>query len=252
MVNKSVVTSFADPFHADQINSHPVVKHVLKAICLASTKEKKSSIWDVNALVSWLKSHSPDSSSLFQVSRHLAILLLVASGRRIHDLTLLSIDSNYFQEFDSYIILWPKFGSKTDSGSHKQSGWKISKNKDHNLDVYYWLKVLISLSKYRRSASPSLDSLFVSTRGNVRAATRAVIAGWVKTALKEIGVNDSPGSIRSAVGSSRFSLDMPLDEILKKGNWRNNHNFLKFYCKTVERNCASKEDVLPASCFEAV
>lgn len=253
LVNKSVVTSFADPSRADLINDHPVVKHMLKAISISHAKEKRSSIWDVTKLMAWLKANPPDEKSIFQVSRHLAVLLLLASGRRIHDLTLLSINESHIQESENHIYFWPKFGSKTDSGSHRQSGWKISRCEDQSLDIVYWFKILINISANRRKAVHNLDSLFISTRGTVRAASRAVIAGWVKTALKEIGVDTSPGSIRSAVGSSRFSLEMPLDEILKKGNWTNDFNFLKFYCKNIERLPTDvKEQMSHFNSFEAI
>jgi hypothetical protein len=59
----------------------------------------------------WLQSHPPDLS-IFQVSRHLAVLLLLASGHRIHDLTLIDLDEDYSQILDKVIIFWPRFGSK--------------------------------------------------------------------------------------------------------------------------------------------
>ncbi|CAH2015299.1 unnamed protein product [Acanthoscelides obtectus] len=132
------------------------------------------------------------------------------------------------------MVFWPKFGSKTDRSSYRQSGWKISENDDKSVDIIKWIRILISLSEERRHGAPDLDSLFISSRGKVRPASKAVIAGWVKTALKQIGVDTGPGSIRSAVGSDRFSVNMPLDEILKKGNWQSDKNFFKYYCKLVE------------------
>lgn len=254
LVNKSVIACFANPTRSDALSGHPIVQHMLKAINMSKAKENKSLIWDVNNLINWLKLNLPNEQSLFQVSRHLALLLVLASGRRIHDLTLLSINPDHFQDFDSWVVLWPKFGSKTDSATHRQSGWKIMRNiKDQSLDIVHWLRIFIDLSRQRRSAVPNLDSLFISCRGMVRPATRAVIAGWIKTALKEIGVETSPGSIRSAVGSSRFNSGMALDEILKKGNWQNSNNFFKFYCKDINRGTPIiHQDESPSSCFTAI
>lgn len=83
-------------------------------------------IWDVNVLIAWISSHPPRRDNHFDVSRHVAILLLLASGRRVHDLTLLRTSANHLQDQEDCMIFWPVFGSKTDSTSHNQSGWLLS------------------------------------------------------------------------------------------------------------------------------
>ncbi|KAL4718164.1 hypothetical protein ACJJTC_003379 [Scirpophaga incertulas] len=112
--------------------------------------------------------------------------------------------------------------------------------------------VLTTLSESRRKAVHGLDSLFISTRAKVCAASRVVIAGWIKTALKELGIDSSPGSIHSAVGSNRFDLEMPLDDILRRGNWRNSNNFLKFYCKPIERVPVNNITSVPSAHFDVI
>ncbi|CAG4952805.1 unnamed protein product [Parnassius apollo] len=116
-----------------------------------------------------------------------------------------------------------------------KSGWKILKSEDRNFDLHFWVTTLLSVTKERRKADPNLDSLFISTRGLVKAALRSVIASWVKTAFIEAGILSSPGSIRSAVASFRYANNISLEEILRKGNWKRNNNFFKYYCKTVSK-----------------
>ncbi|KAI5750635.1 hypothetical protein M8J76_017240 [Diaphorina citri] len=81
----------------------------------------------------------------------------------------------------------------------------------------------------RRMGSRPLTSLFITTRGIVQPASRSVIAGWVKTALRGANIIASPGSMRSAVATFRYNSDLPLDSILRQGNWRGGQNFFKYY-----------------------
>nr|CAI5821114.1 unnamed protein product [Callosobruchus analis] len=252
LVNKSAITSFADPVQAEAISNHPIVKQMLKAISISRVSEKRPIIWDVQKLIDWLKTNTPDEDSIFQISRHLAILLLLASGKRVHDLTLLSIEKGHYHHC---AVLWPKFGSKTDKAACRQTGWKVRENSERSIDILYWLDRLIMVSKKRRGTREGLDCLFISTRGKVRPSSRAMIAGWVKTALRELGIETGAGSVRSAVGSARFYADLQLDEILLKGNWKNATTFLKYYSKPIDRSSIDEvqpQSNSPLTCFEAV
>ncbi|KMQ87296.1 reverse transcriptase-7 [Lasius niger] len=99
-----------------EVDFTPIIKlssrQVLKAISLEKPKETRAEIWDVQRLLDWL-STGTQNLSFFEVSRRTALLLLV-SGRRIQDLTLLKISKNFLTNLGDTIILWPVFGSKTD------------------------------------------------------------------------------------------------------------------------------------------
>uniref|UniRef100_A0A2H1W8C5 SFRICE_040034 n=1 Tax=Spodoptera frugiperda TaxID=7108 RepID=A0A2H1W8C5_SPOFR len=249
LVHKSVVVTLADPTHENRLASHPLVAAILKAINIqrCSATVSKSQIWNVNDLIQWLNTNVPDRNSIYQVSRHLAILLLLASGRRIHDLTLLSIDDRHCERSDSSITFWPRFGSKTDNSKFRQSGWQLSCSGDPSLSLVKWTNCLIDLSRQRRMARTDLHHLFITTHGVVKAASRATIAGWLKVPFSELGITSSPGSIRSAVASNNFQHYMPVDDILKRGNWRSSDNFFKHYCKPVSQPRYSKMNPLSDS-----
>lgn len=254
MVHKSVILTFADPSQEKQLGNHPVVSAMLKAIkiqrCM-SAPVPKTQIWNIQDLFQWLKSNIPDNESIFQVSRHVTLLLLLASGRRIHDLTLLMVDDMHCERSDSSLTFWPKFGSKTDNDRNRQSGWHLTCSGDMALSLVKWVNCLIEVTNSRRKAREGLNNLFITTRGKVKAASRTVIAGWLKEPFKDIGINCSPGSVRSAVASNDFQNNVPLDEILKRGNWRGSTNFFKHYCKSVEQPRSTNVNVLNDS-FNAV
>lgn len=90
-------------------------------------------------------------------------------------------------------------------------------------------------------------------KGKVNRASRSVIAGWIRSAFKEVGINYSPGSIRSAVASSRFLNEIPLDTILKEGNWKGKTNFFKYYYKEIKRSHTNSTAVkLTENTFEPI
>lgn len=128
LLHKSVVATLCNTELSGQLSSHVLVKHVLKSISLKKPVAHKRSVWNIDVLVSFMEKFDVDENNLFQVSRHTAVLLLLCSGRRVHDLTLLSVDEDHYEKLDSHhVILWPNFGSKTDNSDFRQSGWKLFK-----------------------------------------------------------------------------------------------------------------------------
>lgn len=233
-IHKSVVTTFASPQNSDKLSSHPLVKQTLKAVFLTRPPRNKQVTWDVEELISYLKSYTIKEDSLFQVARHTAILLLLATGRRNHDLTLLDIQPESMEIANEYIILWPKFGSKTDSATFRQSGWKLIASNNDRLNIPLWVKQLIDISKSRRPSDTPLSALFITTRGHVKPASRTVIAGWIRTLFRDANIVASPGSCRAAVNSDNWSNNnLNIDEVIKKGNWRSKDTFIKYYFKEI-------------------
>lgn len=254
LVHKSVVVTLANPLLGQSLSSHPLITTMLKALSNKSCSTKmitRPKIWNIQDLVQWLRTHVPLHDSLFQISRHVALLLLIASGRRVHDLTLLHIDKDHCEITDTSVFFWPSFGSKSDNAKHRQSGWQLSCSGDPALSLVIWVKCLINVSADRRKARENLSNLFISTRGIVKPASRAVIAGWLKAPFADLGINCSPGSIRSAVASYNYQQNVPLDQILQQGNWRGSENFFKHYCKPVDKTRDPNATVLNGS-FKAV
>ncbi|CAK1582561.1 unnamed protein product [Parnassius mnemosyne] len=118
LVQKSAVATYYGM--KDDIFSNFLVKQIHKAIH-NSKPNFKSSVWDVKQVVDWLK-QNPKGDSVFEIVRRTATILLLTSGRRLHDLTLLRIKIPYFTDTGRDICLWPVFGAKTDNGSRWQSG----------------------------------------------------------------------------------------------------------------------------------
>ncbi|XP_063985926.1 uncharacterized protein LOC135167020 [Diachasmimorpha longicaudata] len=222
LTQKSAICSLAKGGAKESLSADPLVKAILKAI------------------------------GIQRGSRFVALLLLLASGRRIHDLTLLSIDPDFYTVEDDKIIFWPKFGSKTDSTNYRQSGWQISRSEDRSFNLVEWIKILVSLSEERRRARKELTALFITTRGVVKAASRSIIAGWIGTALSEAGIQASPGSTRSAVASHNFQSTRNMEEVLQRCNWKGPDNFIKHYYKIIEKPNSPGPKNSMSRCFKPI
>lgn len=247
-VHKSVVSTFCRPILGNPLSSHIIIRQTLKGIALQQPPKRKPPIWDVKVLTAYLTSHAPHSFSLFEVSRRVAIILLLCSGRRVHDLTLLRCDSANCIIENNSIVMWPKYGSKTDNSSYRQSGWRLlACSSNTNVDPVFWVTKLLEVSQSRRG---NLDSLFISTCGTPKPATPTIIGGWIKSVLKLAGIDSSPGSVRSAVASASWLDHTPIDQILSRGNWKSARTFHKFYKKEV--NSSPTNSTALSNLFQSV
>ncbi|CAK1585946.1 unnamed protein product [Parnassius mnemosyne] len=239
LVHKSAIYSFCK-IDQNQAQDNSLVHQILKAIAMAQPPKSKAPIWDVQIVFDWLATSSI-KNTIFEVSRRTAAILLLASGRRVHDLTLLKISEANLRFIDNKVTLWPIFGSKTDSACHRQSGWSLLKHPNQKVCPVLWIRRLIDITQERRNEQEGLNHLFITIIGKPRPASRTVIGGWIKTVLKDAGITASPGSFRSAVASASWVEDHPVDEILARGNWKSENTFRKFYCKEVEKKCKRSE-----------
>ncbi|CAH0728290.1 unnamed protein product, partial [Brenthis ino] len=210
----SLVQSLGGPHY--WLSPPQISKNRDQAIGVAKPKSVRSFVsWDPNVVLEWLSANSP-KDTLFEISRRTATVLLLASGRRVHDLTLLRISKDNYLDNGQNIYLIPAFGSKTDRHDCRQSAWKLSKHPDKNICPVSLVRCLIEKTKQRRSDIKDLDNLFITISNKVKFASRTVIGNWVRTVLKDSGIDASPGSCRSAVASLGWLDNQPLDDILAR------------------------------------
>ena len=117
-------------------------------------------------------------------------------------------------------------------------------------NIVKWIRRLLQLREVRLRGK-RISALFITTRGWLAAATRAVIAGWVRSALLAAGIDASPGSFRSAVGSSRLDSGSSLDDVLSRGNLRSCRTFFNHYYRQVQKS-SSDWSIASVGSFSAV
>lgn len=239
LLHKSAVSTYCG--QDEKTFSHFLVKNVLRAIQNAKPSSHKCPIWDPRQVFDWLINNN-GKSTLFEAARRSATILLLASGRRLHDLTLLRFSDSQYQDSGDSIRLWPSYGSKTDKGSKRQPGWELKKHEIANICPVTWIRRYIEESKYRREQNISTNSLFITLRGEAKAATKTMIGGWVRSVLRDAGIEASPGSCRPAVASLAWLENRSIEEILDRGNWRCENTFKKYYCREIETQARDQID----------
>lgn len=232
LVNKSAIFTFCKINQAN-CDDQVLLKQILKSIAAAQPTKPKTPVWDPQIVFDWL-SLPNDRNTLFEASRRTAAILLLASGRRVHDLTLLKVSDSHMFLSEDKVILRPTYGSKTDTARHRQSDWQLLKHPNHQVCPVTWLRRLVTLSHERRSEVEGLDNLFITITGRSRPASRTMIGGWVRSILKDAGISATPGSFRSAVASASWVDNHPVDDILARGNWKAENTFKKFYYKEIQ------------------
>ena len=119
LLHKSAIATFCAGRSTVSLSADFLVHRVLKAISVARPQEVRSQIWDAQILLDWLSTRT-DNLSFFEVSGRTAVLLLLASGRRVHDLTLLKILRDFLVNLEDEIIL-PQFSDQRRIELHSDS-----------------------------------------------------------------------------------------------------------------------------------
>ena len=101
----------------------PLVFHYMKGLWaiippLAPSRMPK---WDLNCLLIWLSTsefYPPDKCNFYRLSQKTFFLILLSSGRRIHEIC--SLSKNFKEEGDVITLFWPRwFRAKNHSLDHK-------------------------------------------------------------------------------------------------------------------------------------
>ena len=173
----------------------------------------------------------PTRGSPYEVGRHLAVLLLLLGGRRIHDLTLLHTTDGDLIYNERQAIFQPRFGSKTD-GKYIQSKMGFRRHQDWALSVSHVLTHYLRITSAWRQQH---TALFLRVRGNHEPASPGIIRGWVRKQQEKSGVRAAPGSCRAAANTASFLEGCRIDDVLKNGNWCCRGTFLKYYFRPAEQ-----------------
>jgi integrase len=223
---------------------HPMVKRFMKrAFNLRPALPRNTVTWNVGIVLNYLKC-LPDLS-LRQLSIKLATLLLLLSGQRIQSLHL--IDIRNVDLSDTCVKI--RFGDllKQTRPGYQQHEITLERYPVQELCVVKHLTLYLDLTKELRGTE---TALFLTTQKPHRRVSRDTISRWVRTALREAGLDMNvfkPHSIRSASTSMAFRQNVPLQTILNTAGWSGDCVFRKFYNKPISDDRCFSRAIL-ASC----
>ena len=189
------------------IGSHLIVSRFTKGIFqLRMPTPKYLVTWDVSVVLGYLKTLSPKNSlSLKQSTLKLAMLMALISFNRCDSLHKLDLRFHYFKR-DGVNFIIPTH-TKTSSPTKFKKIFFPAFPQDRRLCVVNYLKHYKDYTaEYQPKQSPSTpDPLFLSIVSPHKPISSATFARWIKTVLKDSGIDTSTFGSHSTHSAFKFS-----------------------------------------------
>jgi hypothetical protein len=200
-------------------------------------------IWDVEEVLDFFRKLPDDAQLPLPMLTHkTAMLLALATVSRSSELKML--DTKYMAVSDSKLVFYfaqapkhcRKIGVPPKPLEVHASGMKLCPVKT---TMSYVTRTYIHRGEY--------TPLFIGTVKPHKPVTRATIGRWLKTVLKQVGIDIKAfqgHSTRSASSSGVNSRGASIQDILDRGNWSNKYTWQRFYNKTIINSNARFQDTL--------
>jgi hypothetical protein len=219
-----------------KFGEHPLVCRYMKGVFeLRPALPKYTNIWDVNVVLSYLKSFDlAPNITLKELTLKLTMLLCLTTGQRGQ--TIHMIDTNYIQELPSngYRITIHTKLKQTKPGKHLEPIELKAFQEDKSVCVVEHLEEYLRRTEANRREHSQLLLSYVKPHKPVGKAT---IARWIKQVLEAAGIDIhkySAHSSRAASTSNVMAKGLNISEIMKAAGWSNVGTFARFYNKPVE------------------
>ena len=217
------------------VGQHPVVCRFLKGAFQQKPPSKKlHGIWDVNQVLRFLKTFTPNSSlTLKELTHKLATLLALVTIQRKQTLLQLDISDEYLKKSSNeYVFVLCKHVKQSRPNYPVPPVVIPRYTADTDICPFLCLEHYIARTETLRHDS----ALFISTVKPHNAVGTQTMSRWIKTVLQWSGIDMDlfkPHSTRHASSTAAFDASVPLDEILKKARWSSATTFKRFYLKHV-------------------
>ena len=193
-------------------------------------------IWNVDPVLDYLKTLDPVKKlSLKFLTMKLVMLLDLVSGQRLQTLYLLKT-TNIRKEGDDIVFILDELVKQSAAGKQQPCVRVKPFDNEPKLCVLSTLKEYLNRTVEYRTSANSNDRLFISFVKPYRNVSKDTLARWIKTVMKEAGVDVNmfkPHSVRAASTSKAALTDLPIDTILETAGWSRENTFAKFYNKNI-------------------
>lgn len=196
------------------------------------SRPRYSITWDINIVLNFMSSSGDNATLDFRMlSKKLVTLLAVSTWMRSSELAVIDRHSILItEEGVSFSLLAPRKSQK--KGPMRSFFLKRFENTKtcpvECLSVY----LIYTFDNFSVTHERLLLS-FVAPNNPVAGNT---VGRWIKSYLNLAGIDTtifSAHSTRSAAASNAARLGMPIDAILKSGDWKHESTFARFYYRKV-------------------
>ena len=203
----------------------------MTGVLLRPPKPKLSFVWDVDILFRYFEQQG-DNNSLSDklLTQKLLILLLLLGAHRVSTVKLFSVSNMALNDLS--VTFMP-----TEVLKHSRKGKPLDKF-EYRSYTEKKLCIISCLREYltRRNKHVGLntDQLIITLKKPCKGALINTRRRWVKDIFILNNIVDfSPHSCRATSTSKAKNMEVNIDQILKRGCWKNWKNFFIYYDKVI-------------------
>ena len=232
-VLRSAISSVHPWIDGKPVGQHPLVIRLMKGIANERpSKPRYSSTWDVSRVTSYLSSLGDnDKLCLKLLTKKLLMLLALVSPERSSVLSDLDIQFLKKQP-DGFTFTLTKPRKTGDTRSLTTIAFPCFKEDSTLCPLKCLESYLNATSEFR--TLPECKKLFLSTLRPHRPVSKSTIARWLCDTITASGIDSTifkAHSTRAASTSTAAQKQLPLNDILKMGDWTSSSTFQRFYYK---------------------
>ena len=236
-IARSALSALLPMFEGSPFGSHPIVSRIMRGIYNKRPQRSRyASTWDVDIVLDYVKELTPlRKLTLRDLTHKLVILMLLTSCQRVQTLSSLKIDDLLWSQDDETAVFRLSQTLKhTKRGSLGVLTFKHFQE-DPRICVVRTLREYVERTADLRNITNNEDNfLLITTVPPFRKASTATIARWTKETLSNSGIDIKlfkAHSVRGASTSKLADLQVSVQEIMKKGAWKSESTFQKYYHK---------------------
>ena len=218
------------------ISQHPLIQRFFRGVFnLRPPPAPTQYTWDTNTVLTYIK-HMENNThlTLKQLTLKLVALLMLLAATRVHCIHAFSVKA--MSLIGDTCTFYPIVLQKQARPSFP--GDPITYRAYHDdvqLCVHSCLREY--LDRRAQLVPEETHQLLITYRKPHHPAHKDTIARWLKSMLKEAGIDTTrftAHSYRSATTSNVRQRDVPIQVILKQGQWSSENTFGKYYSKEIE------------------
>ncbi|XP_047996617.1 uncharacterized protein LOC125242260 [Leguminivora glycinivorella] len=192
--------------------------------------------WNPSIVLNTLKTWHPCSSlSLETLTKKVVTLIALCTAQRVQTLSLMKISNITCLESGIHINITDLI--KTSAPDRPQPVLALPFYKETEICPAASLQYYINYTKDIRN---TIDNLFITTKRPYKAATPSTLSRWIKTTLKNSGIDTNifkSHSVRHASTSSASIKGVSIDIIRNTAGWTgSSQTFAKFYNRPIVRD----------------
>jgi len=231
-----MLSTTVSPIDGVQVGQLPAVKQLLRgAFNRKPPRPKYTHSWDVTIVLNYLSSLGPSEDlDHVMLSRKLVVLIALSTLLRISEIgSILFSSISITDSGASFSLGVLRKGQRSGALQTIQ----ISRLSDRILCPVHCLALYKYTTDVLRTADHG-DRLLIGLYRPFKSVSVSTVGHWIKWVLKRAGVDPSftAHSTRSAAASCALSRGVPVDDILRQGNWSSESVFQRFYHRPLNQS----------------